>query len=96
MLVKSNGAWVVIIFLVSIVISFGVFHVIFAPNFSRIVQHIWTSLIFGKLLIVQTPSISNVAGNIAIAAFFAPFISTSPFKGVGPVITNFSNWIPPS
>ena len=49
---------------------------------------------FGKLSIVQTPSIKRVAGNIATAAFFAPHINTYPFKGVGPCITNFSNYIP--
>ena len=76
-------------------ISFGLFQVIFAPSSSKIWQDICTSLMFGKLLIVQIPSIKSVAGNIATAAFFAPFISTSPFRGVGPVITNFSNYIPP-
>ena len=44
----------------------------------------------GTLLIVQTPSINKVAGSIATAEFFAPLIFTSPFRGVGPVITNFS------
>ena len=46
---------------------------------------------FGKFSMVQTPSIKSVAGNIATAAFFAPLITTSPFNGVGPVTTNFSN-----
>ena len=50
---------------------------------------------FGILFIVQIPFINKVAGSIATAAFFAPLISTSPFKGVGPVITNFSKLIPP-
>ena len=76
-------------------ISFLVFQVIFAPRPSNISQDFFTSLIFGKFSIVQTPSIKSVAGKIATAAFFAPLIVTSPFKGVFPVITNFSLSIPP-
>lgn len=44
---------------------------------------------------VQTPLISKVAGIIATAAFFAPLMRTSPFKGVFPVMTSFSKTIPP-
>ena len=77
------------------VISLEVFQTILAPISSNILHKICTSLMLGRLFIVQTPSINNVAGKIATAAFFAPFISTSPFKGVGPVITNFSKLIPP-
>ena len=49
----------------------------------------------GRFSIVHTPSIKSVAGKIATAAFFAPLIVTSPFKGVPPVITSFSKSIPP-
>ena len=83
------------IFVVSIVISFLLFHFILAPKASNISQVILTSLTLGRLFIVHTPFINRVAGNMAMAAFFAPLISTSPFKGVGPVITNFSKFIPP-
>ena len=51
--------------------------------------------LFGRFSIVQIPSINNVAGKIATAAFLAPLIVTSPFKGVCPVITSFSKDIPP-
>ena len=80
MLVKSKGAFVVVIFLVSIVIQCLSFQVIFAPNFSNILQDISISLICGKFSIVQTPSIRSVAGKSATAAFFAPLIVTSPFN----------------
>ena len=49
----------------------------------------------GMFSIVQKPSINKVAGKIATAAFFAPFIYVTPFKGVPPVITNFSTKVPP-
>ena len=95
MLVKSKGAFVVVILLVSIVILCLLFQVILAPNFSSISQEIFISLILGKFSIVQIPSIKRVAGKSATAAFFAPLMVTSPFKGVGPVTTNFSNYITP-
>ena len=44
---------------------------------------------------VVIPFINKAAGKIATAAFLAPLIVTSPFKGVPPVITNFSKAIPP-
>ena len=81
----------VVIFDVSIVMLFLLFQVILAPNFSNISHDILISLIFGKFSIVQIPSINSVAGKIATAAFFAPPIITSPFKGVGPFTINFSN-----
>ena len=74
---------------------YGVFHVILAPSFVKISQNILTSLIFGRLSIVQTPLINKVAGNIATAAFLAPLIVTSPFRRVPPFITNLSNVFPP-
>ena len=80
MLVKSKGASVVVIFRVSIVTSLGLFHVTFAPSASNILHDNLTSLIFGRLSIVQMPSIKRVAGKIATAAFFAPLIVTSPFN----------------
>ena len=80
MLVKSKGAFVVVIFVVSIVILCLSFQVILAPNFSSILQDISISLMCGKFSIVQTPSIKSVAGKIATAAFFAPLITTSPFN----------------
>ena len=95
MLVKSSGAFVVTIFVVSIVMLCCEFQVIFAPSSSNILQDICISLIFGKFSIVQTPSIKSVAGKRATAAFFAPLITTSPFNCVGPVTTNFSNYITP-
>ena len=58
MLVKSKGAVVVFMCLVSIVTEFIEFQFIFAPNFSSISQEILTSLIFGKFSIVQIPSIN--------------------------------------
>ena len=70
-------------------------HVIFIPSDSSISKYDFTSLIFGKFSIVQSPLISIVAGIMATAAFFAPLIFTSPRRGVGPVITNFSKIIPP-
>ena len=76
-------------------ILLGVFHVIFAPSPSNISQDFFTSLILGRFSIEQTPSIKSVAGKIATAAFLAPLIVTSPYKGVFPVITNFSKIIPP-
>ena len=48
-----------------------------------------------KNTIVQIPFIKSVAGKIATAAFFAPLIVTSPFKGEPPVMTNFSKNNPP-
>ena len=92
----SKGAFVVVIFDVSIVILCASFHVILAPNCSNIVHDIFISLIFGRFSIVQTPSIKSVAGKIATAAFFAPLMVTSPFKGVGPFTTNFSNLYTPN
>ena len=77
-------------FLVSISREFLSIHLIFAPKPSNISHDNLISTILGTLLITQTPSINNVAGSIATAEFFAPLIFTSPFKGVGPVITNFS------
>ena len=81
------------IFLESTVIVCLSIQFIFAPSFSKISHDIFTSLIFGKFSIVHVPSIKSVAGSIATAAFYAPFIITSPFNGVGPVTTNFSNKI---
>ena len=46
-------------FLVSSTISCSEFHVIFTPNTSSILQNCFTSLTFGKLLIVQIPSIKS-------------------------------------
>ena len=69
--------------------------VIFTPKLSKISQYDFTSLILGRFSIVHIPFTNNVAGIMATAAFFAPLIFTSPRKGVGPVITNFSNLIPP-
>ena len=82
-------------FLASIVTSFFPFQVTLAPNSSNILQEILTSLIYGKLLIVQIPSTNNAAGSIATAAFFAPLIVTSPDRRVPPLITNFSKYITP-
>ena len=56
----SKGASFEFIFLESTVISFGVFHLILAPNNSNILQYNLTSLIFGKFSIVQVPSIKSV------------------------------------
>ena len=42
------------------------------PKLFNISQYNFTSLIFGKFSIVQTPLINKVAGIIATAAFFAP------------------------
>ena len=95
MLVNSSEAFVFVIFLVSIVISFGLFQVIFAPRPASISHDFFTSLMLGRFYIVHIPSIKSVAGKIATAAFFAPLIVTSPFKGVPPVMTNFSKSIPP-
>ena len=78
------------IFLVSTVISCSEFHVILAPISVNMSQYNLTSLILGKFSIVQVPFINNVAGIIATAAFYAPLITTSPFRGVFPVITSFS------
>ena len=39
---------------------------------------------FGRFSMVHIPSIKSVAGKIATAAFLAPLIVTSPFRGVGP------------
>ena len=64
--------------------------VILEPIASKIWQDNLTSIIFGTLYNVKTPFDNSVAGNIAIAEFFAPIIETSPLKGVPPVITNFS------
>ena len=75
--------------------SFLPFHVTFAPNSSSILHDIFTSLIYGKLLIVQIPSTNNVAGSNATAAFFAPPITTLPSRRVPPFITNFSKYITP-
>ena len=93
MLVISIGAFAQVIFLVSIVTSLGVFQVNFAPNSCNILHEIFTSLIAGILEIVQIPSINNVAGIIATAAFFAPLIITSPLRRVPPCITNLSKRI---
>ena len=81
---------------VSIVILCASFQVIFAPNFSNMVQDIFISLIFGRFSIVHTPSIKSVAGKMATEAFYAPLMATSPFSGVGPFTTNFSNLYTPN
>ena len=83
-------------FVESMVTLFLLFQIILAPNFSNISQDIFISLILGKFSIVQQPSIKSVAGKSATAAFFAPFIITSPFKGVGPFTTNFFFFFTPS
>ena len=70
-------------------------HVSFAPNSDKILHEIFTSLMLGTFSIVHVPFINRAAGNIATAAFFAPFIVTSPRRFVGPFINNFSNCIPP-
>lgn len=80
-----ESTWIVCLFI----------HVILIPKVFNISQYDFTSLILGKFSIVQTPLIKIVAGIIATAAFFAPLIVTSPRRGVGPVITNFSKLIPP-
>ena len=49
-----------------------------------------TSLMLGRFSITQTPAARMVAGRMPTAAFFAPEISTSPCRGLPPVITNFS------
>src|SRR5699024_1276554 len=49
-----------------------------------------TSLIFGRFSMTQTSAARMVAGRMPTAAFFAPDISTSPIRGLPPVITNFS------
>ena len=77
------------------VTSWSEFHVTTEPRLFNISQYNFTSLILGKFSMVQTPLISKVAGIIATAAFFAPLMTTSPFKGVFPVMTSFSKTIPP-
>ena len=67
------------IFLVSTSMLFLLIHLILAPSPSKILHESLTSIILGKLLIVQIPSINKVAGRIAIAEFLAPLIVTSPF-----------------
>ena len=62
-----------------------------APISCKILVIAVTSVIFGTFSIRQTPSDRITAGMIAIAAFFAPLIDTSPVSRVPPVITNLSN-----
>ena len=71
----------------------GVIIGIFIIVITLIVYFICNALELGTFSIVQVPLIKSVAGNIAIAAFFAPLIVTSPFKGVPPVIINLSKLI---
>ena len=78
MLVISNGALEEAIFLVSISTLLLAIQLTFAPNFSKIVQDNFTSLILGIFSIIEIPLTSNAAGSMATAAFFAPLIVTSP------------------
>lgn len=57
----------------------GVSHEILTPSPLKISHNILTSAILGKFLIMQVPLISNEAGRMAKAEFFAPLIVTSPF-----------------
>ena len=66
-------------FWVSISILLEVSHEILTPRPFKISHRILTSAIFGKFFIIQVPLISNDAGRIAKAEFFAPLIVTSPF-----------------
>ena len=62
-------------------------HLIVLRFYKNFAHHLYL-----ELLIVHTPSINNVAGNIATAACFLHHLFlTTPFNGVGPFITNFSN-----
>ena len=79
----------------SIVISFGLFQSILAPSFSNISHDIFTSLILGKLSIVQIPFINKVAGSIATAAFLLHLLLHHPLDECFLFIINFSKVITP-
>ena len=59
------------------------------PNDLIILSKQCTSAISGTLSIIHSPLLASIAaGNIATAAFLAPFISIDPFKALPPFIIN--------
>ena len=68
----------------------------FAPRCSSMVRSISASLICGIFSRRQTPFTMSAAGIMATAAFFAPLTSTSPYRGLPPLITYFSKVQTPS
>ncbi len=59
----------------------------FAPISCIALSSTFVSLTFGMFSIVTVSSVITAADKIASAAFFAPPISTSPTKGLPPLIT---------
>ena len=90
MRIRSYGASVYRTSVQSISTAFLFTSFIFAPRCSRIVMSISASLIWGIFSRRQVPLTIRAAGIIATAAFFAPLTSTSPYKGLPPLITYLS------